>query len=274
MPAVAARVRLLFDDTKGDLRHEAEWEAVVVPAAESVTGDDFRSVDYDDRDLRDAPPEGAVYVLSPARIDTKTYFKSVESTLKDHLYRSEQLHLFANPTLKLYSRVDESREDFETRCQAAADAEADKEADSLRQSLLKKQDSIQDAIAKAEDRVRELESDTSDRKRNELLSGAMDIVGGLLGGKRSARSILGGVKRASSGRRMSSNATERLSTAKNRLDEKVNELDELADELTDSLMEAQEVWDEAAKNIEEFDVGLEKTDITVSEIALVWVPTS
>ena len=52
VPALAARVRLLFDETKGDLRHEAEWEAVVAPLGADVDGADFVAVDYDDRDLR------------------------------------------------------------------------------------------------------------------------------------------------------------------------------------------------------------------------------
>ena len=57
-PALAARVRLLFDETKGDLRHEAEWEAVVGPLGTDVDGADFVAVDYDDRDLRPDPPDG------------------------------------------------------------------------------------------------------------------------------------------------------------------------------------------------------------------------
>ena len=272
VPAIAARVNLLFDDTKGDLRHEAEWEAVVANIGSDVDGDDWIHVDYDDRDLRETAPDGAVYVLPDAKINTKTYFTKAQSALKDRLYRSETLQLFQNRELKLYSRVDETEDEFRARCAAEADKRLDEEADELRQSMAKKEDQIQVAIAKAEDRIRELEDDASDRKRNEVLSGAVDVIGGLFGGG-SARSVLSGVKRASSRRRTSANASNRVETAKNRLDEKVDELDELAEALTDALDEAANAWDEAATAIESFDVGLEKTDISVEDVVLVWVPT-
>jgi hypothetical protein len=223
-PALAARVNLLFDETKGDLRHEAEWEAVVGPIGADIDGDDFVAVDYDDRDLRPEPPDGAVYVLPDGKIHTKTYFTNAQRTLKDHLYRNEVLTLMRNPELKLYSRVGESAEEFADRCRRAGEDRADEEADELRADMAKKEDRVKAAIAKAEDRLRELESDSKDRKRNELLSGAIDVIGGLFGGK-SSRSILGGVRRASSSRRTSANASERVATAKNRLEEKLDELE-------------------------------------------------
>jgi gas vesicle protein len=181
--------------------------------------------------------------------------------------------MMRNTELKLYSRVDETAEEFAERCARAADDKADEEADELRAAMAKKQDRVKTAIAKAEDRVRELESDSSDRKRNEVLSGAIDVIGGLFGGK-STRSILGGVRRAGSSRRTSANASQRVESAKNRLDEKIDELEELADALIESLEESQDAWEEAAENIDTFEVGLEKTDITVEDLVLVWVPTA
>ena len=270
--ALAARVRLLFDDTKGDLRHEAEWEAVACPIGADVDGPDFVAVDYDDRDLRPEPPAGAVYVLPVAKIHTKTFFTDAERALKDHLYRNETLTLFHNPEMKLSSRVDESEDEFAERCRRAADDRADEEADELRAAMTAKQDRVKAAIAKAEDRVRELEADATDRTRNEVLSGAIDVIGGLLG-RKSTRSILGGVRRASSSRRTTSNAAERVESARNRLAEHVDELEALAESLLESLQESQDTWQAAAARIESLEVGLEKTDIEVEDLVLVWVPT-
>ncbi|MDG1367828.1 MAG: hypothetical protein P8P85_12285, partial [Acidimicrobiales bacterium] len=180
-PSIAARVRLLFDETKGDLRHEAEWESIVAPLGADVDGADFIAVDYDDRDLQSVPPDGAVYVLPDAKIHTKTFFSNAQRALKDQLYRSESLSLFRNDALELYSRVDETEDAFAERCRKEADK---------------------------------------------------------------------------------------------RLDNEVDELEELADALIESLEDAADEWDEAAQAIEPFEVGLEKTDITVEDFTLVWVPTS
>ncbi|MEZ5165956.1 MAG: hypothetical protein R2695_05495 [Acidimicrobiales bacterium] len=100
---LAARVRLLFDETAGDLRHEAEWEAVLTPLGETVGGEQFVPVDYDDRDLRTDAPAGAVYVLPTAPIHTKSFFTAAARSLKDHLYRNESLKLLRNDELALFS---------------------------------------------------------------------------------------------------------------------------------------------------------------------------
>ena len=272
IPALAARVRLLFDETTGDLRHETEWEAVLSPLGADVDGADFVAVDHDERDFGSTPPDTAVYVLPEGKVHTKTFFNDAKKSLRDHLYRSETLDLWRNDELKLYSRVDETEADFRSRCERAADDRLDDEADQLRAAMAKKEDRLQAAIAKARDRIRELEDDANDRKRNEILGGAIDVIDGLFGGKRSARSILGGVRRASSKRRTSANAANRVETAKNRLDEKLDELDQLAVALTESLEEAAAEWDRAAASIEPFVVGLEKTDITIEDLTVVWVP--
>ncbi len=271
---LAARVELLFDETKADLRHQEEWEAVIFPLdGQTADTDAALEVDYDDRDLRTEAPEGAVYVLPDAPIHTKTYFSKAQTALKDHVYRHETTTLYHNPHLKLFSRVGESEDDFRARCAKAAEDRVDAEADKLRQSLESKVDRIKAAIAKAEDKVREVESDSKGRGADELLSAAGDLLGGLLGGRKSTSSILSGVRRASSKRRARDKAAERLATAENRLAEKVDDLEELEEELAESLMDIQDDWADKAGDVTEIEVGLEKTDIAIDDLTLVWVPT-
>lgn len=272
---VAARVNLLFDETKADLRHEVEWEAIISPITDEIDVDDAVEVDYDDRDLRDDPiSKDHVYVLTEAKIHTKGLFSSAKTQLKDRLYRGETLELHTNPQLKLTSRVGESLEDFGFRCAAEAENRADADVAKLRKKLETKTDRIRAAIEKSEDRIRELEVDVKSRGRDQLLDVGMSVLGGILGGRRSTRSILGGARRAQSKGRVKGNAEERLKTAENRLAEKVDELDELEVELTDALFEIQADWDERAKEIEPLEVPLEKTDISIDEFTVIWVPTS
>ncbi|MEM7285435.1 MAG: hypothetical protein AAF480_03710, partial [Actinomycetota bacterium] len=273
-PGLAARVKLLFDDTKADLRHEEEWEAVLFPLeGEQADMDLAVAVDYDDRDFRSDAPEGAVYVLGDAKIHTKTFFTNATRDVKDRLYRSETLTLLRNEALKAFSRPEESREDFEQRCVRLADDAADADLDKIRQALEKKIDRVQDAIAKAEDRLREAESKADNSRSDEILSGVGDVLGSLLGGKKSGRSILGGLRRAGSKRKSRQAAAERVRTAENRLAEKVHELDELEIELAETVEDIVEDWSDKAAEITEFEVSLEKADISVDSLKLVWMPT-
>lgn len=278
-PAVMARCRLLYDDTKADLRHEAEWEAILYPLeGEQADMDNAMVVDYDERDLQRDAPDGARYVMTDAKIHTKTYFNNAGKALKDRLYRSETLTLLQNEDLKIFSRVDENREQFEARCAQAADDMADADAEKIRKSLETKIDRVKTAIEKAEDKVREVEHDAEGRAQDERMSGVIDVagsvLGGLLGGRKSTRSILGGVRRAGSKKRMRQKAEERVKTAENRLTEKVDELEELEEELIDTLEDIQEDWEDKVANISEVEVPLEKTDISIDEIVLTWIPTN
>lgn len=273
-PGLAARVKLLFDDTKADLRHEQEWEAVLFPLeGEQADMDLAVAVDYDDRDFRSDAPEDAVYVLGDAKIHTKTFFTNATRDLKDRLYRSETLTLLRNEPLKAYSRPEESREDFEQRCVRLADDAADADLDKVRQALEKKIDRVQAAIAKAEDRLREAESKADNSRSDEILSGVGDVLGSLLGGKKSGRSILGGLRRAGSKRKSREAASERVRTAENRLAEKIDEMEELELELADTVEDIVEDWSDKAAEITEFEVSLEKTDISVDSLKLVWMPS-
>lgn len=273
-PGLAARVKLLFDDTKADLRHEEEWEAVLFPLeGEQADMDLAVAVDYDDRDFRPDAPEDAVYVLGDAKIHTKTFFTNATRDVKDRLYRSETMTLLRNEPLKAFSRPEESREDFEQRCLRLADDAADADLDKVRQALQKKIDRVHDAIAKAEDRLREAESKAENSRSDEILSGVGDVLGSLLGGKKSGRSILGGLRRAGSKRKTRQAAAERVRTAENRLAEKIDELEELEIELADTVEDIVEDWTDKASEITDFEVSLEKSDISVDSLKLVWMPS-
>ncbi len=269
---IAARVNMLFDDTKADLRHEVEYEAIIFPVDDEIDVDDAIEVDFDDRDLRKEPVgNDLVYVLPDAKIGTATLFTKAQTQLKDKLYRNETLNLLVNPELKLTSRIGESQEDFEQRCTAEAGNRADEDVAKLRKSLETKMERIRAAIDKSEDRIRELEHDVDARSKEQMINIAGSVLGSVFGGRRSTRSILSG---ASSKRRTKGNAEERLKTAENRLEENADKLDALETELTDSLWEIQSDWDEKAKMVESFEVPLEKTDISVDDFVLVWIPTS
>lgn len=273
---VAVRVEMLFDETKAKLRHEVEWEAIISPLEGPLDPDDALIVDYDDRDLIKQAPDDAIYVLPDARIKNKTYFSAAKTAIKDHLYREQEITIFHNPSLKLYSRAGESEADFEQRCQTVADAKADEDVDKLRRTLTKKLDRINASIQKAEDKIREYEFDAASRKSDQRTSQVLDIagglLGGLLGGRSSTRSITSGIRRSQSKGRMAAKADERLKTAENRYEELLDDRDQLEETVAEDLMDIQDEWSDKVSDIESKAVGLEKADITIDDLRLVWIP--
>ncbi len=74
-------------------------------------------------------------------------------------------------------------------------------------------------------------------------------------------------------RRMSGKAEERLRTAENRYAELNDDLEELTQQLVEDLAQIQERWEEKATKIEEIEIGLKKSNISVDEVVLLWIPT-
>jgi hypothetical protein len=265
---IVARVHLTFDDQYAKVDHDEEWEAVFFPPGKQFDAGAAIAVNYDARDFRDSGPPDATYVLPEAPLDAPSYFRSVSTDLKNHLLRSRSVEVFKNADLKLYSRVGESREAFAARCKAAAEDEADAAIAKLKDRYETKIKRVKDQLLAAERRVRELETDVQGRRQGELLSGAGDLLSVFLGGRRRS----GGLSRAARRRSETARTRERLQTAEQKMGDKYSELESIEDDLTEDVLEITDKWDAAAENFDTIEIGLEKTDITVDEVAVVWIP--
>ena len=263
---IAARVDLVYDEAKAKLKHDQTWEAVFHPLGEHFDPGDAVVVDYDERDFRSDAPDGVSYALVDAPIDAASFWTSVKREIVDHLYRNASIEVFRNTALKLYSRVGETEDDFQERCDRAAEDAADTEIVKVRDRLEVKLDRAKDQLATAHRRMQELETDTDTRKRDEWMSGASDVLGVLLGGKRS-RSLSGASRRRSQTQR----TQQRLKTAEAKVQDKVDAIAELEQDIVLEVEDINDKWEDVAAEIDTIEVGLEKTDISVDEIALVWV---
>ncbi|HSK98040.1 MAG TPA: hypothetical protein VK891_15555, partial [Euzebyales bacterium] len=273
--AVIARVHLRYDDRTVGVDHRDAWEAVWFPLTDHPDPHQAMAVDWDDRDLTDSAPSGVRYAIPDAPIDGKAYFTRIATDLRDHLRRTTELTLLRNPELKLYARVDETREAFLARCDAAAQERADAETAELTRQLERKEQQLDKRLERARQRVAELEVDESTRRRSEMLAGAGALLSVLVGGRRSTRSIVTGLGRAASGmagrRGVTSRTAQRRASAEEQVDTATDDLAELEAELADQLVEIDERWQRSAEQVEEVTVGLERDDVDVTNVTLLWI---
>jgi len=271
---IVASVDLLFDDTKADLRHTETFECVLFPLADPPDVASLVAVDHDPRDLRTEAPAGASYEIPAAKVRNKTLFTSVGRAIVDHLVAGRTLAIPANTELKLYGRPGETAEEFAARCAAAADAGADAAAAKVAKRYEGRIARARDAVATAEDRVDQAEQARSTRKTDEVVRGAADVFGSLFGGKRSARSIIRAAGSAATRRSRSGEADQRVETARNRVDEKATALADLEADLHEELAAITDEWDAKEAATETMEVPLEKSDVRVTDLALVWIPVA
>jgi hypothetical protein len=274
--SIVARVALRYDDEKADFVHDDEYETVLFPLTEQVDASRGIAVDYDDRDLRDLPPTPVTYRLCQAPLNAKTFFARVQRDLINALVRDRTVEILTNGDLKLFGRPGETAEAFALRCQQVAGNKSDEETAKLRDKYETKVTSAQQQIRTAEGRAEVLESEAKGRRNQEILGTAGSILGSLLGGKRSTTSMIGSVlgkAGTAAGRRTRTEASgKRLDAAETKLQSLHELLDDLERQVSDDVMAINQKWTALAGKVTTMSVPLERTDVRVTQLALVWLP--
>jgi len=274
---LAARVSLRFDDAKAGVDEAEEWEALYGPLDSGFELEGETQVDLDERDFRDEPPAGADYVLPAVPLAEKSFFRDARVAIEQRLVGARTLQIFRNPNLKLYSRPGEQKQEFAARADEVAQARADQEVARIRDRLEAKRERLEVALATAQRRSEELETDQRSRRTTELIAGAGTVLGVLLGGRGSARTIARAgraVGTVASRRGMSERAAARRQTAEERVESAEVALERLEQEILDEVATIDADWDEKARAVETVELRPEASDVHVTDIALVWVPTA
>jgi hypothetical protein len=179
----------------------------------------------------------------------------VQADLTDHLYRSRTVEIPASAELTLYGRVGESADEFAGRCPDAAADAGDREAAALRTKyerkladLLRRIDTAQDAVARAQS------------ARTSTM--ASDLIGGLFGGRRSVSASM----------RRASTAQGRVSAAADKVETLQQQLADVQAELDSEVAAIRAEWDARAAAVGTVSILLEKSDVSVASIGLVWIP--
>lgn len=264
--AAVATVHLRYDDHHADVDHTELYEVVVFPLHKPRT----HSVDHDDRDFLPTPPGPARYRLPDVDLSSPRLWKDIETRLVDDLLAGRTLTVFKNADLGVYSRVGETREAFDQRCKRLAEERADVEVAALTEKYETRIRTATEAIRRAEHRVRELEADVEARKQAELLSGAGDLLGAILGGRRGSS----GLRRAASHRAQTRRTEERLATADARRATQQEDLATLEADLAHDVTEITARWARATEGTVEVHVGLERSDVRVESLMAAWTPAS
>jgi hypothetical protein len=231
-------------------------------------------VDFDDRDFAAAAPAGGQYVLPAAPIDQAAFFRDAEREIARRLAERQALKLARNVKLKLTARPGETPEQFRRRCDEAAQAAADAEASKIRERLEARQDRLQAAVEQAQRRVEELTVDQRSHEADELVAGAGAILGALLGGRRSTRSIVRAASSAASRHGASARTETRRRSAEAKVARVQDDLREVEQQILDEVREIDAKWDAVAAAIDEVAIRPKTTGVHVDRLMLVWVPTA
>jgi hypothetical protein len=218
------------------------------------------------------PAADARYASLPTELAQVKAYAAWTKTLKDYLYRECPVTLNFCPSLKIFSRGDESDTDFRIRLGTEAHEQRDLELEKLKKRYEPKLATLADQKRRAEERVAREKSQYRQQQLKTAVSFGTSILGALFGRKLASSTNV--TRAASTMRGVGKTAEERadIGRAEDSVEQVEEKIAKLESEFQEEIarIEQRVVVDQLA--LDEVLVPPRKTDIAVGAVALLWTP--
>ena len=131
---------------------------------------------------------------------------------------------------------------------------------------------MQDQLDRSQQRLEAAKSAEHTRAASAILSTAGSILGSFLGGRSNVGSIFGKVVSGAGRTAGAATSKQRADVVATKVSQLTNDLQSIEDELTTELSDISSRWDGVAAQIDTVPVSLEKTDVSVVQLVLAWIP--
>lgn len=267
-PALRATLKLQFSESKESFVWHQVHHYLAFPLGDARDATDlFSSVPLESEHLLTRAPEEGRFSELPDAFDQTEELAAAQKALVDHLYRTLTATRFLNKAVQLYSRPEETQEQFAERCQQAADDLEDQAAVKLRTRMQGQMERLESRMAKAQDKVQRLSQSATGKKLEGLWNAGEMLLSMFTKKKKSFSTVLNKSRQAAEASTRSSQAGDELE----RLEQDVLELQQTLQSALDDL--DKEFADKAAA-IESTEVRLSKKDIVVDTFEVLWLPLS
>jgi hypothetical protein len=273
-PAVLGQAKLHFTQTASNVDC---WQDVslLLPIQDAVPAETWAKGEEREEplDVETQSEGGARFATLPAELSRAKRYSELATALKDHLYRNRKLRLWKCLSLKQISKPLESESEFRLRLSQKSREERDAQIETLRQKYAPKIATAQERRRKAETKVEKEKSQATEK----TLSAALSIGASLLNAMFSRKlASAGNISRAATSMRQASRiARERQDV--NDANESVEVLTQREADLEAELRaETDKVQTDLAPDklpLGELLVQPKKSEISVSSVTLVWLPS-
>jgi hypothetical protein len=218
-----------------------------------------------------SPRAGTFAPLPPVLAGPRGY-SALATSLKNFLARSAKLSAWRAPDLGEVSRPEESDRDFRLRIAHRARERRDAEIEKVSARQSSKLATLEDRIEKARQKVEREQAQSKDQSMQTYVSIGSAVIDALLGRKKVSSRTIG--KAATSMRSASRAARQQADVA--HAEESLQSLEERRRELEADIQAELETirlaWAPEAIAIEPIEIPARKTDTTVEQVVLAWLP--
>lgn len=260
---------LYFSDTKAGVDLQ---QPIALVSEIPAIWTEARAVELADSDLEKEPAGEAVYSpLSPEAAKPKSY-DAWKKALVDHFFRNQKLELFKSPSTKEFSKPDESERDFRLRLQHAAREDRDALVEKLRQKYAPKQAGLDEKIRRAQQAVDREKEQATQSKIQTVLSFGSTVLGAILGRKTMSVTNINKATTAARGFGRAVKDSSDVARAKETVEALREQQVKLEEQFRAETAELESRIDPMTEKLETVAVKLKKTNITIRQVVLVWLP--
>jgi len=245
---------------------------VLVPLQGGVTPlalDRAASVDVPPEDLEQAPRGPATYLDLPAAATTPRNYEAWRKAVATWLYDTRTITLQEHAPSGTHSTPGETETAFRARLSEALRVERDARIDAIRKKYGTRLQTLQDRIRKAEQQLGKQQQEVTSSTGSALVTAATGVFGALFGRKTFSAANAGRLGTAARGASKVLKEKQDVSRAEENL---ASERQKLADLQATMESDAAGVAAGDAAALQPLILRPKKTDVSVTTVALVWVP--
>ncbi|MES2440985.1 MAG: DUF87 domain-containing protein [Verrucomicrobiota bacterium] len=217
------------------------------------------------------PADGAGFAELPGFAMNAANYKQVEKDFAEWLYRNERADVFSCPSLKEWSKLEETEGDFRVRLSQEAREARDAAIGKLRDAAAKKISSIESRLQTAQGQLAKQKAESS----SAMMQAGVSVLGGILGAFLGRKSGIGSLSKGTSAIGKATGAYkqhEDVNAADAKVDAITAEIEAAKAELEAGVAKLTESYDPAALALETETIKPAKADVKVQTVALLWLP--
>jgi Skp family chaperone for outer membrane proteins len=231
-----------------------------------VRWEDYSASVVDPRELDREPVPQALFNTLEAPLTDGKLIATMEKDFMDWVYRTAQVTVHANETLKLYAGPQVSSAEFHTQCADKTRKGCDDELKKITGSINTKIETLQEKLDRKE---RELQADQAELTQRRLEEGGTILeVGASLFGFGRKRSLTTPISKHRQASRAKADVQETMDTV-NDLKKQITDLE---NEKAKTLDEANKRWEDIANQVNEIPVVPQKKDVLLDLFGVAWIP--
>ena len=270
-PALYAAGTVRIADAKRRIAETVPVQ-VLVPLQAGATPlalDRATEVDVAPEDLEQAPRGPAAYGDLPSAASTPRSYESWRKAVATWLYDTRTITLQEHAASGTYSTPGETEAAFRARLSEALRVARDTRVDAIRKKYGAKLQAQQDRIRKAEQQLGKQQQEVTSSTGSALVTAATGVFGALFGRKTFSAANAGRLGTAARGASKVMKEKQDVTRAEENL---ASEQQKLADLQAAIESEAGAVGGDDAAAVQPLVLRPKKSDVTVSTVALAWVP--